>query len=97
MAINFDAIISFVEFVTNGFRNIYTFFTWTVGEYIETIFGWIPAIGDKIADAINFLYSNIVINGVSLEDLSLLVIMFGYGMFFYLVYQFTVWLLNLIT
>lgn len=96
MAFTFDAILSFIQLLLNGFGSIWNLLSWTVGDVIDTLFGWIPLIGDDIADIINSLYSKIVINNVSLENISLFVIMFGYGLIFYLVYQFAVWFLNLI-
>ena len=97
MDISFDSIISFVDMAINGFKSVYGVLSWTVGDYINTLFGWIPAIGKTIADTINVLYSNIVVNGVSLRDMSLLVILYGFGLMVYIVYQFCVWLLNLVT
>lgn len=97
MDIGFDSVISFVMFVIDGFENVYEFLTSTIAEYYDLLFGWIPGIGSTISNALSALISNVRINGVPMDQWSILVVMFGFGLFFYAVYQFCIWLLNLIT
>lgn len=91
-----DAIIGYAYSIVRAFGDMWTILEQNVSYYVQRFLGWLP-FGDAIYKFVDRFLSTISIDGKPIGAMGLIGIMVGFGLVFYVGYQFITWVLNSVT
>ena len=91
-----DAMISYAYVIVQAFSNVWNLLSNSISYYVERFLSWLP-FGEAVADFVNKFLNNITIDGEPVGGIGLIYIMIGFGLVFYIGYQFITWVLNSVT
>ena len=81
-----DYIMYVLSSICDTFSLLIGWLSMPYGSFIDRAFGWIPLLGDTLSSFVKSIADNVMLNGVKLTDYSLVLVMLGQGLLFYLVF-----------
>lgn len=92
-----DFIMSFLSSVTLAFQGLYETLSGTFGDFILQTNGAIEdPTTSAFLDLVKLITDNFIIGGVPLSNLSVIAMMIGTGITFYIILQVVAWVLSFI-
>ena len=91
-----DQILNYLYVIINSFSQAFNFFESSISSLVDSFLTFTP-IGVGISKLLKVFVNTITINGQPLGDVGLIFLILGWGLTFYVIYQFITWVLNSVT